>query len=273
MNDNLSMKICKKCGLPKDKSEYNKRPETREGLRSECKNCQNIGNKAQYAKKTEERRCWQREWNAKNKDKRNKYSRDWYANHKDEVREQRKRWRQENPGIKKHAEYERTHRKERNKAARDRYAKSPEKARGIHDKWRDKNLEHARELTKGYCAKIRNTPAGTINDRISAGIRHSLKGGKRGQKWESLVGYTISQLTQHLEKNFTEGMTWEKLMLGNIHIDHKNPLAAHHYETPKDIDFKKAWALNNLQPMWAHDNMSKGARLNHPFQPSLALAV
>jgi len=44
-------------------------------------------------------------------------------------------------------------------------------------------------------------------------------------------------------------------------------------ETAKDIDFKRAWDLKNLQPLWKHDNLSKGAKLDKPFQPSLLIAM
>ena len=36
-------------------------------------------------------------------------------------------------------------------------------------------------------------------------------------------------------------------------------------------DFKKCWSLSNLQPMWAQDNLSKGASLEKHFQPGLTI--
>lgn len=66
-------------------------------------------------------------------------------------------------------------------------------------------------------------------------------------------------------------MTWENY--GPVwHIDHEVPLAVHNYRTPEDIDFKRAWAMTNLKPLWGKDNMSKGAKLSAPFQPSFAFA-
>jgi hypothetical protein len=55
-------------------------------------------------------------------------------------------------------------------------------------------------------------------------------------------------------------MTWEKFMAGEIHIDHKVPESHFKYETPEDPQFKECWALHNLQPMWAKDNIQKGNR-------------
>jgi len=78
------------------------------------------------------------------------------------------------------------------------------------------------------------------------------------QYWESLVGFTLNQLIAHLESLFRPGMTWENRK--EWHIDHIKPLALFDFETPKDTQFKEAWALKNLQPLWAKDNLSKGAK-------------
>ncbi|OKP79784.1 hypothetical protein BTE77_06750 [Ensifer adhaerens] len=63
----------------------------------------------------------------------------------------------------------------------------------------------------------------------------------------------------HLEAQFTDGMTWDNY--GEWHVDHIIPLAAHNYETTDDIDFKRAWAMSNLQPLWAIDNHRKRDRI------------
>ena len=74
----------------------------------------------------------------------------------------------------------------------------------------------------------------------------------------------------HLEASFTDGMTWENY--GTYwHVDHIVPLSAHNYKSAEDIDFKKAWALGNLQALEASQNLAKGAKLAAPFQPSFAL--
>ncbi len=86
-----------------------------------------------------------------------------------------------------------------------------------------------------------------------------------------LLDFSIEELRAHLEKLFLPGMNWSNHSRNGWHIDHIIPLAAHNYETPDDIDFKRAWALSNLRPLWAKENISKGAKLSTPFQPSLLL--
>jgi 5-methylcytosine-specific restriction endonuclease McrA len=64
-------------------------------------------------------------------------------------------------------------------------------------------------------------------------------------------------------------MSWDNC--NEWHIDHIIPKAAFNYEKPEDIDFKKCWALKNLQPLWAKENHEKKDKLLKPFQPSLQI--
>ena len=74
-------------------------------------------------------------------------------------------------------------------------------------------------------------------------------------KYLDILGYTQLELKNHLEKHFTEDMTWQAFRNGDIHIDHIKPQSLFNL---KDInDVKKCWSLNNLQPLWAVDNLAK----------------
>ena len=108
-----------------------------------------------------------------------------------------------------------------------------------------------------------------LNVIISSSICKSLKKNKNGRHWEDLVGYTLDDLKKHLEKLFDENMTWDNC--GKWHIDHKTPISAFNFTQPEHKDFKKCWALKNLQPMWAESNLSKSNKLSKHFQPSLLL--
>lgn len=104
-------------------------------------------------------------------------------------------------------------------------------------------------------------PAFTINERMSAGVRYSLAAGKQGSSWEALVGYTKDDLVAHLEKQFLPGMSWDRRE--EFHIDHIVPLASFRFETADDPEFRAAWALTNLRPLWALENISKNDRRTH----------
>ena len=110
-----------------------------------------------------------------------------------------------------------------------------------------------------------------LSRQVSCGIWRSIQGNKKNRHWELLVGYTIRQLKEHLEKQFQLGMSWNNY--GKWHLDHKIPISAFNFESFMDVDFKKCWSLKNLQPLWAKENLSKHNKIFKPFQPSLAIGV
>ena len=156
----------------------------------------------------------------------------------------------------------------------NRLSKIKNKERRLKTKrlWMQANPDKVREMNRKANEKRRNTPHGKLSHNISGAVRESLCGNKKGRHWECLVGYSLDQLKRHLEKKFKDGMTWERFIDGEIHIDHKIPITAFNFEKPEDLDFKKCWELDNLQPLWAKDNLVKNGRIETPFQPSLLLA-
>jgi len=143
-----------------------------------------------------------------------------------------------------------------------------QKSKATRKAW---NLRNPNKL-KQYDAKRRSTPQGRLNRNIRSDIAHSLNRGKSGRHWENLVGYTIIDLRKHLEPLFKDGMDWNNY--GKVwHIDHKIPISVFNFTKPEHEDFKRCWELKNLQPLFAHDNLTKHAKIKHPFQPSLRLEV
>lgn len=108
-----------------------------------------------------------------------------------------------------------------------------------------------------------------LSRSISQGIRHSLLNGKQNCHWENMVGYKIADLKTHLEKQFFDGMSWDNY--GKWHIDHIVPISAFNFSEKEHIDFKRCWALKNLRPLWAIDNIKKQGKLQCHFQPSLRI--
>lgn len=108
------------------------------------------------------------------------------------------------------------------------------------------------------------SPKKSLNRRMRLGIRKSLGSAKGGRSWEALVGFTIADLMAHLETQFLPGMTWSNR--SEWHIDHRRPLCSFEFQTPEDPQFREAWALTNLQPLWAVDNLSKGGRWEPPAE-------
>ena len=77
-----------------------------------------------------------------------------------------------------------------------------------------------------------------------------------------IVGCTPKFLKNYLEKKFLQGMTWDNHGIYGWHIDHIIPLSSANNK-------KKLYQLmhyTNLQPLWAIDNIKKGAKLNYEPQ-------
>lgn len=112
-----------------------------------------------------------------------------------------------------------------------------------------------------------------MNRRMRDLMRKSLKvrGGQKSGKWQTLAGYSVADLEQHLRKTMPPGFAWQDFLAGRLHIDHIVPLAAFNFRGSDDFDFRRAWALSNLRLLPERENKLKGARLAAPFQPSLAI--
>ena len=89
-------------------------------------------------------------------------------------------------------------------------------------------------------------------------IRGALNRGGASTKFEDFAGYSTGQLKAHLEAQFTKGMDWEKFREGKIHIDHIVPVSSFDLSNPDEL--KSAWAITNLRPLWARDNLIKSSK-------------
>ena len=116
---------------------------------------------------------------------------------------------------------------------------------------------------KRYMSKMEHH----ISRRLSFQVWYSLRlvldksKKKNGKHWQDLVGWSVGQLMPHLESKFTNGMTWENYGgEAGWQIDHITPRTWFKIQAVGDDEFKKCWALENLQPKWLKDNASKGNR-------------
>jgi hypothetical protein len=88
---------------------------------------------------------------------------------------------------------------------------------------------------------------------LSSRIWWALKRNVKTTVTLNLIGCTISQLKQHLEKQFKPGMSWSNY--GKWHIDHIRPCAS--FDLSKPDKQKQCFHYTNLQPLWAKDNLKK----------------
>jgi hypothetical protein len=152
-------------------------------------------------------------------------------------------------------EYKRKN-KEKIKAATKKYYqenKEQEKIRAI--KFRVENREQYRLIRR----RCNNKNPNLAFERFTRGtlIRlQNITNKKRLSLLESDIGYTQGQFKEHLESLFAKGMGWSNR--SEWHIDHIKSLSSFIKEGVTDI--KIINALSNLQPLWASENISKGAK-------------
>lgn len=70
-----------------------------------------------------------------------------------------------------------------------------------------------------------------------------------------LIGCSVKMLIQYIERQFSDGMSWDNYGLHTWHIDHIRPVSS--FDLTNIEDVKKCFHYTNLQPLWAKDNLQK----------------
>jgi len=205
-----------------------------------------------------------------NKEETKEYMRNYYLINKERIKAQANAYRESNKEkVKKTVRaYYKANRKERINYSKTYYYLNKERILKRSNNYQKSNREKINIQRKEAHG---TNPKKRLNHSISEALRGSLKGNKAGVSWLNLIDYTFDDLKKHLEKQFTKGMTWDNYGKAGWEIDHKIPISAFNFTKPEHEDFKKCWALNNLQPMWGKDNASKKDKLSKHFQPSLLI--
>lgn len=96
-----------------------------------------------------------------------------------------------------------------------------------------------------------------LKSNISSLVRKSfrVKGYTKLSKTHEILGCDWDTFKIHLERQFLPGMTWENR--SEWHIDHIVPLAS----AKTEDDVIKLNHYTNLRPLWAKDNLEKGAKM------------
>jgi hypothetical protein len=121
----LTQKRCSTCGEWKDKSEFHKNKNYRDGREYACKSCRSATARRYLALNPEQEHARKKRWADKNKEKTREKDREWRAKNPEKV----KAWKQKN------------------------YYKDPEKARERSHNWKASNKEKLREYYRSYREK------------------------------------------------------------------------------------------------------------------------
>jgi hypothetical protein len=120
------------------------------------------------------------------------------------------------------------------------------------------NREKRNNLAKNY--RIKN--AHIMGWRYVLGNTLKRLGKSKEGHTIDLLGYSALELKQHLERQFTDGMSWDNY--GEWHIDHIKTV----YSFDKDTPINTVNELSNLRPLWSTTREINGViyegNLNRP---------
>jgi len=220
------MKFCKYCRETKLESSFAKNPKTKDGLHNKCKDCT---------------KDYNQQWYAKNRDRVLHNVINWQSKNPNNVRKYKKKWDENN------AEYKRDW-------CRQYARKNSEARKEYRNQYRKNNLEYERnrELQR-RCEDPLYKLAQNYRGRVVGAFKHG--GFSKNTKTAKMLGCTFEELTEHLENQFSDGMTWENY--GKWHVEHIVPLSS----ADTEEELIELCHYTNLQPLWAEDNLKKNNRI------------
>lgn len=245
-------KSCPKCNRELPFEAFGKDAHGKFGLSNRCLECNKIYEAERRRANPDVHRAKVKKWAARNsehvaayresyRERRREIDAVWQRANREKVNEKSRRWRERN--REKVAEYNRRYR-----------AENAGLVSGIKREWNERNPA----AVAAHGAKRRANPKYKLEATIRTRLHATLAKGAKSARTFDALGFTIDDLRHHLERQFTRGMTWANY--GEWHVDHILPLSGFSYETPNCPDFRAAWALSNIRPLWAGDNIKKGAK-------------
>lgn len=257
----LKFKFCNKCKIEKPTSEFYKKGT---GFNYRCILCvkqYNQDNKKEIAAKKKQ----------------------YYEDNKEKFVIKAKKYYEANKGeiiIRTKTYYENN--KEEMDIQKKQYREDNKEKKAISDKqYRENNKEKIKKYKKEYQKNRRkNDPIFKLRQNISKNINRALKqsgSSKIGKSCLKYLPYTINELKIHLQNQFKDWMNWDNWKIYNLktwddnneatwtwNLDHIIPQSDLPYSKMTDENFKKTWALSNLRPYSAKQNILDGStRIRH----------
>ena len=164
-----------------------------------------------------------KQWYNSNKERLNVYNKNWITANKEAIKKQGKAYREANKEI-----------------------------------LRARRLERRSEWNTYYSNKLKTDDLFKLKHNIRNHTKRTFKriGKNNPTDTLTLLGCSWEEAKAHIESKFVEGMSWSNH--GEWHIDHIIPIAS--ATTIEEV--AKLNHISNLQPLWALDNLRKGARGN-----------
>lgn len=247
----METKVCKKCGIEKDITDFRK---SGKYYRTECKECAKVFSYNYRKTNSKKVQNYNQKYKKENKDilklKQKEYAKKYYQKNKDYVKQKSNDYYYEN--------------KEKAINSQKRYRENnSEKIKSKRKEYDILNKEKINEYQRNYIFEKRKN---NKEFKLKCQIRHMLKmsfnrkSKRKSNKLETIVGCSINELIKYLigtyENNYNEKWDWK--YLDNIHIDHIKPLSLAQTES----DIIELNHYTNLQLLKAKDNLKKSNKLD-----------
>src|SRR3989338_5917954 len=220
--DNIELKHCYKCDDWLELCNFSKNKQRWDNLDNRCNFCYKkyvIDNKEKIMLK-------KKEYKENNKEK----IKEWKNNNKEKISQYNKNY------LSKYREVN-----------KEELAKKQQEYYQVNKK----------EINKRRNESINKNPVKKIQRNLRSRVNVGLTGKCKSEKTKQLLGCTIDELKIYLEKQFTEGMTWDNY--GEWHVDHILPVSK--FDITNEIEQHVCFHYQNLQPLWAKENISKGCKM------------
>ena len=286
------LRVCHKCGEPKDLSQFGVNRRTRDGVSNQCKSCIQAKSTAAYYRRNVDRprrapklsdeelsrrnaaraKRWREEKGAALAEERKAQ----YEANKEAAKESRQRYYLRNKEYfrQRNKEWREAHKEERRQQNAEWRAAHPgyrppgtqgQTLEGLDPSLRRDPGRSPTERKASYARKaLHEDPATHLRSVLRVRINHALRGGRKAGSAVRDLGCTVDELRAYLEAKFRphpqtgEPMTWENHTTDGWHVDHILPLSGFDLADPEQ--FKRACHYTNLQPLWWHENLQKSTK-------------
>jgi len=236
------MKTCTECGIEKDDGYFYSN-------KSKCKEC--------ILKQ-------QKLYKSRNKDNISKRNKQYYTDHKDDILIQQKQYIADNKDN-------------RMIYNQQWYIEIKEYKKEYHKQWYIENkISIIKKGTQYKTNRRVNDPIFKLRANVSTAIYtalHKIGLSKNGNSILKYLPYSIKELKDHLERLFEPWMNWDNWgpydskrwddndpTTWTWNIDHIVPHSTFNYTSMEDQSFRDCWALSNLRPLSAKQNIEDGNR-------------
>jgi len=150
------------------------------------------------------------------------------------------------------------------------YEENKEKIKKYRESIKDKKSKYMKKYRKIHKEEIRiskklyrqnrlkNDFNYALENKIRKRISKAIKNEYKNTSTKNLLGGDIKIIKNHLETQFTKGMSWENHGRFGWHIDHIKPCCSFDLSDPEEQ--KKCFHYTNLQPLWWQDNLRKAKK-------------